>query len=281
MSALALGLIAAASWGLHDFCVRFISQKVPITACLLTVLCTGLMFQTLLMIATTGFASLPQIAIAPVIYGGLAFLIANFGLYGAFQRGPVWLAAPLVALFSVFSMGIAVWQGADVSAGQWVAVFVILIGISAIAGLSDDDSADTRQMAVTAIYALICAAGFAATFTFGQAVTELTNGQMSALSLRIIAIFAIVLVIAVGRLPYWPGRAALPVLAVMGLVDGIAIISVVSAGGLPDAQYAAVTTSMYGLPTIWLAATFLGERINAKQWIGCVIAFCAVGYLAL
>ncbi len=83
------------------------------------------------------------------------------------------------------------------------------------------------------------------------------------------------------RLPLWPKPDALKTLLIMGILDGIALLSIMTAGDYPHPEYAAVTTAMYGLPTIWLAAFFLKERINRLQWWGCVIAFCGVGYLAL
>ena len=52
MGALELGLLAAMCWGFHDVCVRFISQKTPISACILTVLIVGLIFHIGLMIPT-------------------------------------------------------------------------------------------------------------------------------------------------------------------------------------------------------------------------------------
>ena len=46
MGALELGLMAAMCWGFHDVCVRFISQKTPISACIFVVLIVGLIFHS-------------------------------------------------------------------------------------------------------------------------------------------------------------------------------------------------------------------------------------------
>ncbi len=209
------------------------------------------------------------------------FVIANFGLYGAFQRGPVWLAAPIVACFSVISVSWAVINGSAVSVFQWLAVLAILVGIAIVAILSDNSQTDIPSKGKTIVYALASAFGFSGTFAFGQMATDLSTGMMSALGMRIVAIGVTVAILLALRLPFWPGRKALWILAVMGLADCIAILSVVSAGGLEDAQYAAVATSMYGLPAIWLAATFLNERMTPFQWVGCLVVFAGVGYLSL
>ena len=51
--------------------------------------------------------------------------------------------------------------------------------------------------------------------------------------------------------------------------------------GLPDPQYATVTSSMFGLSTILLAWLLLKEHMSLPQWGGCILAFCGAGYLAL
>ena len=281
MSTVTLGLIAALAWGLHDFLVRFITQKTPIGACILSVLIIGLAFQLTLTIATGSMVPLSGDAVQMGLGAGVFFVIANWGLYGAFQRGPVWLAAPLVACFSVLSVGIAAIKGAVISPDQWFAVLAVLIGITIVSSLSDDTATDIPSKGRTAVYALISACGFAGTFAFGQAATELSNEMLSALTTRIFAIVIMVGVLFTFRLPFWPGKGALGLLALMGLTDFIAILSIVSAGGLPNSEYTAVATSMYGLPAIWLASTFMNETMNWRQWAGCLVAFAGVGYLAL
>jgi drug/metabolite transporter (DMT)-like permease len=89
MSALSLGLIAAFVWGFHDICVRFVSQKAPLMASLLTVLSTGFLFHFVFTMATDGCRETPANDFAQAILAGVFFPIASLGLYGAFQRGPV------------------------------------------------------------------------------------------------------------------------------------------------------------------------------------------------
>ncbi|MCF2905604.1 DMT family transporter [Octadecabacter sp. CECT 8868] len=274
------GLIAAGCWGLHDFCVRFISQNAPISACLFAVMVFGLLFQSALLIMTGNYASIPITSVVPLLLAGVSFAVANCGLYVAFQRGPVWLAAPLVACFSVFSIGISVIAGARVSLGQWGAILVILTGIAMVAVLADREHAQEKDRFWTVVSALVAAAAFAITFTFGHAAAELTNGLVTAMGTRVIAIGLLICGIIALRLPLWPKRETLSILAIMGVLDGVAILSIMAAADYPHPEYAAVATAIYGLPTIWLASVFLKERINIYQWAGCLVAFCGIGYLA-
>ena len=281
MSALTLGLIAALCWGFHDICVRFLSQKTPLTACIFVVLLTGLVFHLGLMGITGDAQTLVPEATWLSLAAGVFFVIATFGLYFAFERGPVRLVAPLIASYPILSVGIARFQGETISPTQWFAVLAIVVGVAVVAALSDDSTDDTPNFGLTAIYSLVAAVGFAGTFALGQAAAELSGEMSTTLVTRVFAVGLVVVILLLTKSPFWPGKTALPLLVAMGVADGIALYCVLSAGNLPNAQYAAVTSSMFGLLTILLAWTFLKENMSLPQWIGCIVAFCGVGILAL
>jgi drug/metabolite transporter (DMT)-like permease len=281
MSALALGLIAAACWGFHDICVRAVSQKTPLLASLMTVLVVGLAFHLVLMAATDSFTPLPAQAAWFAALSGVFFLVASLGLYAAFQRGPVRLVSPIIASFPILSVGWAATQGTEISALQWGAVLLIIIGVSLVAALADTSSDDVPPKGPTIIFAALSAIGFASTFAISQHAAEMSDDMPVTLVARIVAITLLLIIIATMRLPLWPGRKPLFVLALMGIADGIALYCVVSAAGLPDAQYAAVAASTFGLLTIVMAWAFLREAMTPVQWLGCLITFAGIGYLAL
>lgn len=281
MSALFLGLIAALCWGFHDICVRFLSQKTPLTACIFVVLVTGLLFHLSLMVIEGGFSPVSSTAIWLSLGAGAFFVMATFGLYFAFQRGPVRLVAPLIASYPILSVGLAAAQGSVVSPLQWIAVFAIVVGVAVVAALSDTSEDAVPPKGPTMLYAIIAAIGFAGTFALGQHAAEISGEMPTTLITRIVAVGVTIAILLVFRLPFWPGKSALPLLVLMGIADGIALLCVLSAGVLADAQYAAVASSMFGLLTILLAWAFLRERMSWQQWGGCIIAFCGVGYLAL
>ena len=281
MGALGLGLIAAFAWGFHDICVRYVSQKTPLMASLLTVLVVGLAFHLGLMVYEDGFAPLDRTPAIFAVLSGLCFLGASLGLYGAFQRGPVRLVAPIIASFPVLSVAVAALRGTDVSLLQWVAVIAVVTGVSVVAALSDDSDGQVPPKGLTIALAAASAVGFAGTFALGQMAVELSSDLPVTLVTRAVALVTLVGIIAVWRLPFWPGAKAIPVLIMMGLADGIALVCVLSAGALPDAQYAAVASSVFGMITIVLAWAILRERMTALQWLGCAVTFCGIGYLAL
>lgn len=281
MSALSLGLIAAFAWGFHDICVRFVSQKAPLMASLLTVLCAGLLFHLAVMLTSDGFHETPTAAVAPAVLAGVFFVIASLGLYGAFQRGPVRLVAPIIASYPILSVLWAAYMGTYITLLEWLAVLVILTGVSIVAYLSDENDAAAPSKGLTVLFAVVASVGFAGTFAFGQMAAEMSHHLPATLITRITAIVLLVGIMIIGRLPFWPGRKSLGILVLMGLADGIALLCMLSAGGLANAQYAAVAASVFGLITIVLAWGLLKEKMTVPQWVGCAITFAGIGYLAL
>lgn len=281
MSALGLGLIAALCWGFHDICVRFLSQRVPISAAIFTVLFTGLIFHSGLLVVRGDYHALPREAVWLSVAAGGFFVMATYGLYYAFKRGPVRLVAPLIASYPILSVGLAMAQGQSIGAYQWAAVIAIVVGVAIVAMLSDTGEDDSPPKGRTILYALIAAVGFSGTFALGQAAAEISHEMVTTLVTRVFAVALVFSIILAMRQIFWPGWGALPWLVAMGIADGIALLSVLSAGSLPNPQYAAVTSSMFGLLTIVLAWAILKERMTALQWGGCMIAFSGVGYLAL
>lgn len=281
MNALALGLLAAVCWGFHDLAVRYISQSVSVIASLMTLLVSGAVLQAGLLATTSGFIQLSGTAIFYALASGAFYLLAGLSMYAAFQRGPVRLVAPLVASYPVLSVAMAIWRGASVDLWHWLAVIAIVAGVSIVAAQSEQEASLGRPRGPTAILSLLAAVGFAGAFALGQYATELSDEYAVSLIARLTAIIALTVVAAAGGKALWPGLRPLPLLCLMGLLDAVAILSVVAAGGLPDAQYASVTASVFGLLTVVLAWAILKERMRPRQWLGCIVAFAGIGYLAL
>ena len=281
MSALGLGLIAALCWGFHDICVRFLSRNTPISACIITVLTTGLVFHLGVMGIRSGFTPLTSQTVWMSALAGLFFVIATYGLYHAFERGPVRLVAPIIAGYPIISVGLAAVQGAPLSLAQLVAVLAIVVGVAIVAALSDTSVDDAPPKGPTILYATISAIGFAGTFALGQHAAELSGELPTTLVTRVVAVVVTVAILVLAKQPFWAGKRALPILITMGIADGVALLAVLKAGTLPNAEFAAVASSMFGLLTILLAWVLLRERMTGAQWIGCLIAFVGVGYLAL
>ena len=172
MHSLLLGLIAALAWGIHDLCVRFVSQKTSILPAMLIVLChrgdSGLAGAALTLgnwqemtLQASWLASL----------SGALFALGSYALYRAFALGPVKLVAPLIGAYPVLSLGMAMLQGQPVGTGHWLAVAAVVGGVGFIAIFSTEDDGSPANLQAAA-WGLAGAVGFALTFAAGQAATQ-------------------------------------------------------------------------------------------------------------
>ena len=277
MGAIALGLVAALAWGLHDLAVRYVSQRSSIYAALFTVLLTGLV---LLVPVLWLFGVLAPIGIRAAVISavsGVAFACAGVALYQAFAIGPVRLVAPIIGSFPVLSVGWAVLSGQPVGLWGWIAVCAVVAGI-AIVSSGGDDASNGRTRAI--LWSIAAAIGFFVTFALGQAAAQGAETGASLLFARMAACLAALAIAALLRVSVRPGRRALPLLIVMGALDAVALSAVMVAGNLPFAAYASVAASVFGIITIILAWAFLREPMRAHQWAGVGLVFLAIGYLA-
>ena len=278
-----LGLVAALAWGLHDVIVRFISQKTDIFTALFSVLCMGALLQAIVTVFRGDLGLIPSSALIGVAVSGIFYTTAGVALYKAFEIGPVRLVSPLIATFSVLAVLWGLAKGQPFSAWQWGAVLAVLGGISIVATLSDKDSelrdASSRNRAI--IWSLLASVSFTISFEMGQTSMHLAPEILIVFTTRIVAILALIPIMLYVGARFVPAREQLPVLAGMGMMDALAIACVLSAGSLPNANYATVASSAFGMVTVVLAWAFLREKMTSPQWGGVILAFSGIVYLAL
>ncbi len=281
MNALFLGLVAAFCWGLHDIAIRYLSRTVPLMGALLVVLITALVFQAAV-ILVGGAALLPSgAALWYAIGAGTTFLVASLGLYYAFERGPVRLVSPIIGAFPVLSLVYAALAGSPITTDQVAAVLVIICAVGMVAVLSDSSADDVPAKGPTIALSVLSAVGWASTFKLGQMAAELGGEWQSTFATRVIALAALCALLLMLRPNLRVGRKALAPLITMGVLDGIALLAVISAGTLARPEFAAVAASMFGLFTILLAWMLLKEPMRPAQWAACVVAFVGIGYLSI
>lgn len=274
---LSLGMIAALCWGVHDICVRYVSQRTGIYPAILTVLVVGAVALAPICIIWGDWPDLTTASLGYSAASGGAFTLAGIALYKAFAIGPVRLVAPIIGAYPILSVGLATWGGSPLGIYEAVAVLAIVIGIAVVAQGEDDGVSGSRRAAIG--WSLAAAFGFFASFALGQTATSLGAELPVIILTRLAAIIALLLVIVILRRDAWPARAQLPLLSVMGLLDATALGVVMYSGTQDFAEYAAVTASTFGIITVILAWAFLKERMSAIQWFGVAIVFAALAYL--
>lgn len=280
MHSILFGLLAAACWGIHDLCVRVISQRAEILASMFVVLASGSVFiigaafiwgdVTNINLRATNFA----------LASGAMFAIAGYGLYRAFALGPVKLVAPLIASYPILSLAIAALTGQPVTLYQWAAVIVIVAGVSCVAIFSaEEDKTHSELPAI--LWSLLSAAGFAATFALGQ-VAVLSGDELSLMTITRLA--ALLCIFGFGKATgasMCPPVRILPLLIIMGILDAVALGAVMLAGNWPRPEFASVTSSLFGLLTVVLAWLFLQEPMTRRQWASVLVTFAGIFWLGI
>jgi drug/metabolite transporter (DMT)-like permease len=280
MASIIFGLIAALAWGVHDFCVRYVSQNTGIFPAFMTVMVTGTLLCLPFTLIYGDWISLTPHTTRLAIYSGLVFGAAGLALYRAFSIGPVRLVAPIISTYPVLSVAWAGFQGSHISVGQWTAVFAIIVGVGAVATLSDTDESN-RVKPAAIFWSVFSSAGFAITFALGQAASR-NGAELPVILLSHLAgVLSIFVIAFVLRAPLSPNRRQIPLLALMGALDTLALGVVLAAGTTPNPELASVVASVFGLITVLLAWIFLRERMTWPQWSGVLAVFAGIVYLGL
>lgn len=283
MLALSFGLTAALLWALHDLLARKLSQGAPLLPLVAMVLGAGSLALLPPAAIWGDWSTIPARAWGLAFASGLAMAVAIGGLYKAFSLAPVRLVSPIIGAYPLLTLLIAAAQGRAILPGDWLAVLLIVVGIAIVAlaaGGDAPESAAAPPMAAMS-WSVFAAFGFAGTFALAQAATRLGSDLPVMLVGRGIALATILALIGWGGHGLLPARGHRLLLAGMGLLDALALGLVTYSGGLPKAEYAAVSSSLFGVLTVLLATWVLHEKPNPIQWLGIVTVFSGIAILSL
>jgi drug/metabolite transporter (DMT)-like permease len=283
MLALSFGLTAALIWAVHDLLARKLSQGAALLPIIAMVFGTGCLVLLPVALAFGDWQAMTGPAWIIAVASGFAYAIAGGSLYKAFSLAPVRLVSPVIGGYPLLSLGIAVAQGRTVTTGDWLAVAAIVLGIVVVAAAARDDAPEgyAAPPAVALGWAALAALGFATTFALGQEATRQGSELPVMLIGRLVALAAILALILSRGGTARPQKGQASVLALMGAFDAVALGLVLASGGLPQAEYASVTSSLFGVLTVLLAAWFLREKVRPVQWLGIAAVFAGVAGLGL
>ena len=282
MLALICGLTAACAWAVHDLLVRKIGQEAPILPMMLAVLAAG----TVALVLPTALIAEWQLMTGPA-YGfsaaaGLAYVLGMGGLYRAFSLAPVRIVAPILGSFPMISLGFAAIGGKAVSGIELAAVLAIVGGIAivALAGRAEEGAGHSTRMGEAMLWSVAGTVGFATTFWLAQEGARQGDEMASIAVTRLVALAAVFAIVLAARAPWRAPKGTGRSLAVMGVLDAIAISLVTISGRLPNPEYAAISSSLFGVLTILLAWKILKEAVLPAQWLGIVTVFAGIAALS-
>jgi len=284
MLSLGFGLVAALAWAVHDLLVRRLAPGGRVLPLMVVVLAAGLAALSLPAVLMGNWQAMGPAELALSLGSGLAYSVGMGGLYKAFALAPVRVVAPVLGSFPMLSLAIAAAQGQPVGPLQWAAVVAIVGGIAWVALSGEAERDGQARPGPALIWATLGALGFAVTYALGQAAVLRAADPAAVwpvLWLTRASTLAVLVALALaGRAPLAEARPNLPTLALMGVLDALALGLVLASGQLPHPEYASVTSALFGMLTILLAWRVLGERVRAAQWGGIAVVFGGIAVLA-
>jgi drug/metabolite transporter (DMT)-like permease len=284
MLALSLGLTAALIWAVHDLMARKLSQGAALLPIVLLVLVSG---SAVLLAPSLVFGDWTSLSVRAALLScaaGLTFALAIGTLYRAFSMAPARIVSPIIGAYPIISLALAVAQGRPVTLADWVAVVAVVAGISVVSLTAGDEAtsdAPPKSQLPAMGWSFLSACGFAATFAIGQEAARQASELPTILMTRLSAVFVIGVLFLWTRSSLSSLRGNWVVLAVMGAFDAVALSLVTASGSLPRAEYASVSSSLFGVGTILLASYFLNEKLRLLQWVGVAAVFGGIATLSL
>lgn len=278
MESLFLGLTAALVWGLHDFTVRRVSARAQAAALYLLVLGFGVLWILPFALASPGWGDLTPRLVGFIALAGVVYALGVYALYRAFAIGPVRLVAPICGAYPLFSVGLALAQGQAISALVWLAALAVVLGVALVARGEGEGDGGPRTAAIG--WSLGAATGFFSSFGMLHAAAEQAADLPVTLIARI-AGFAVILLLVLGqRVALRPALPLWPTLAMMAALDLGGMFAITAAGSFARPEFAAITSSCFGLVTVLLAWRFLAEPVRPVQWAGIAVVFAGVAVLS-
>jgi drug/metabolite transporter (DMT)-like permease len=284
MNAALWGIASALGWGGADFFARFSGRKLGPTVALFGMLLVGVTALTIAVLLTGLPPRGSALGWALVVFSGAATVVAMLLLYDGLARGPVTIVAPIVGAYPVLNIAFSLARGARPELLQWAAMAAVLAGVAIVArsaghfeqtaGLS---RADIRRSIGVALGGAV---GFGLALGSAQETIPVFGELQTVWLGRIVSFTLLSALFAVRRRTPRIPAAWWPLVALQGLMDAGAYVSLLFGGHGPGSEIAVVVSSSFSVVTVLLARIFLREAMSLLQWVGVATIVGGVAVLA-
>jgi drug/metabolite transporter (DMT)-like permease len=265
MSGIFWGLLSSLGYGTADFIARFSSRKIGATSVVFGVFLTGTVLLTGYILwmgpgfnlSTKGFLLLPLAGIA-----NMAMLVL---LYLSLARGPIGIAAPIVASHPGLVLIILAFMGVIPSLLEVIGLLTIICGVvflslqTAHLTRGHDPKIDQSYVYKTALIGPYQAAW--GTRFFGMIAVcflLLRQGEVPSIS------------------PCW-----WLVIFAQGFLDVIGVLSLTLGSLGQDRVIVAVLSSTFAVVTVLLASIFIKEPVSKLQWLAIFIIVAGISIISV
>ena len=274
--AVLLGLLAAVSYGLADFCGGLTSKRGSAWGVALLASVTGAVFVLGASLVLGGEPTSTDFC-----WGAIAGIGNGFGtafLYRGLSSGRMGVVAPVSGVgAAVIPVAVGVALGERPVALVWFGIVLALPAIWLVAREPDGLGGPTAPGGV--VDGSLAGLGFGFLFVALAQVSE-DAGLLPLAVNQAVAGVVIVLVAMLLRQQWRPQRATAPGGAIAGLLGTAATVCFLLATREGYLSIASVVTSLYPAFTVLLAATVLREHVHRTQAAGLLLCAVAVSLVA-
>jgi drug/metabolite transporter (DMT)-like permease len=279
LAAVGFSLAASLSWGTSDFSGGMAAKRAPLIVVMALSYSIGLTLVIVLALITAEPLSLVA-DLAWAIAAGLSGTVGLTALYRALAIGRMGVVAPVTAVVgTVFPVGFTMITEGLPGLLQLVGFALGLIAVWFVARPADSDVAQDDTPSGLGL-AILAGMGFS---VFGIFLDRVSSDALywPLAASRLASLIVMGTLVLTQGLSLRPGRAAIPVIALAGILDvgGNAFFLLAIQAGRLDV--ASVLTSLYPAVTVLLARVILSERMSRVQTFGVVGALAAIVLIAV
>jgi drug/metabolite transporter (DMT)-like permease len=277
MTAVIFGALAATFYGTADFLGGIATRRTAMLA--VTAVSQSVGLAVLLCFVPFFAGHLTPAATAWTFVGGMSGGIGIALLYHALSIGRMGVVSPITAvLAAAFPVVVGIARGDPL---RWFQIAGIAIALLAIVMISfSREETGEREIATAGVKEAI-ASGVAIGLFLLMIGGSLRGGGLSVLVVARLGSIGVLLVLAAAtRTSLLPRGNSLPIVVASGVIDMTANVFYLLAARTGQLAIAAVLTSLYPASTVLLARAFLGERLQATQKVGVLLALLGVALIA-
>ena len=278
------GFVCALSWGSSEFVARVSGRAIGPTNSLLGMFLVGAVGISLWVWLTGAPLVWATEGIVWLVATGVLFMVAFLLFYTALSRGPVSIAAPVVASYPAFVLVGTLAMGIYPTGIQWAAIAAIMAGVGIVArtghGAAGAEPEALGGIALTIALSVGAAALFGMWILVAREAVAIYGGLQTLWLTRLVSLAILVLVLmARRRAPVIPLRWW-PALIFQGVFDALGVFAILTGTAGEGAAVATVASAPVAVVTVLLAWIFLRERIPASQWGGISLVVASGAVLA-
>ncbi|MCP4389754.1 MAG: DMT family transporter [Gammaproteobacteria bacterium] len=284
MSGYLWGMISALGYGTGDFVARFTGKALGANTAVFGVFLTGSLLLSVSFLFFPAEINFSWHNAWLLALAGIANMLMLVLLFTALARGPISIAAPIVASHPALILVILLLLGVIPTMMEMVGLVVVILGVAFLsrqtAHFTASDEMTPAYLQKTIFIALAANVAYAVQVIAAQQIAIEYGSLQAAWATRVFGLLAI-LIVFVGKgerivipIRWWP------IVIVHGCLDAAGVFALVL-GSLSSGRIAAaVISSAFPVVTVLLASLFIKEAVSGKQWIAIAIIVAGVALIS-